>query len=75
MKHITYHGLYKKREDVEMDVQLALPNRAEVEFAYKEAKRNKVAAAAEAFADKYTETAIVIYALDRRLYSISMPKA
>lgn len=64
MKHIIYHGLYKSRADAEMDVQLALPKRATVEFAYKEAKR-KVAA------QRYTETAIIIYTLDERIYSIN----
>jgi hypothetical protein len=67
MKHIRYHGIYKKREEVEMDAQEYLPKRAEIEFAHKQNISQEPSPGVKV----YTETFMVMYVLDKRIYGLN----
>lgn len=72
MKHITYHGNYKKRSDLERDMQERLPKRATVIFAHKESATSQTPrphSHGGGMASVFSEKLIVLYELDKRFYS------
>lgn len=84
-KSQIYFGLFRKREDVEMVMQEALPKRAQVEFAYRIGTWRHVSAAnviieptfrddevpQQAQGQQFVEQCMVFYSMDRRLYGFS----
>jgi hypothetical protein len=90
IKAQIYFGLFAKREDVEMVMQEALPKRAMVEFAYRIGSWKHVSPQhphlqSNTFGDegneiqapgqRYFEQCMVIYSMDKRLYSFTADRS